>query len=70
MSQDRNYKYDGKSRPSNAIYEKRWNEIFGNSVKVKDLKKLLKEEQANTQSDNLEMEKLNGTTKKTNRTTD
>jgi|TARA_R110000824_G_scaffold15372_3_gene64721 hypothetical protein len=56
MSQDRNYKYDGKSRPSNAVYEKRWNEIFGNSVKVKDLKKLLKE--------------TNGTTKKTNRTTD
>ena len=43
MSQGKNYKYDGKSRPSNAIYEKRWNEIFGNSVKVKDLKKLLKD---------------------------
>ena len=51
MSQAKNYKYDGKSRPSNVIYEKRWN-----SVKVKDLKKLLKE--------------TNGATKKTNRTTD
>jgi len=29
-----------------------------------------KEEQANIQSDNLEMEKLNGITQKTNRTTD
>ena len=22
-------KYDGRSRPTNQVYEKRWNEIFG-----------------------------------------
>ena len=22
-------KYDGRSRPTNKVYEKRWNEIFG-----------------------------------------
>ena len=28
------FKYDGKSRPTNDTYTKRWNEIFG--IKSKD----------------------------------
>jgi hypothetical protein len=45
---ERGRKYDGKSRPPNKLYSKRWEEIFG--------KKKQKVE--------------NGSTKKTNRTTD
>jgi len=29
MSQEKDRKYDGKSRPPNEIYSKRWKEIFG-----------------------------------------
>ena len=43
----RGKKWDGKSRVSNDLYRKRFDEIF---------KK--KKEQANVQSDNVEMEKL------------
>jgi len=42
-------KFDGRSRPTNKVYEKRWDEIFGkktkNKVKKEDedsLKKLKK----------------------------
>ena len=48
--------WDGKSRVSTDLYRKRFNEIF----------KQKKIEQANAQSDNMEMEKLNGSTKKIN----
>jgi hypothetical protein len=29
MSQEKGRKYDGKSRPPNELYSKRWEEIFG-----------------------------------------
>ena len=29
MTQEKGRKYDGKSRPPNEIYSKRWEEIFG-----------------------------------------
>jgi hypothetical protein len=55
--------WDGKSRVSTDLYRKRFNEIF----------KQKKIEQANAQSDNMEMEtlhmemeRLNGSTKKIN----
>jgi hypothetical protein len=48
--------WDGKSRVSTDLYRKRFNEIF----------KQKKIEQANAQSDNMEMERLNGSAKKTN----
>ena len=32
-------KYDGKSRPYNEIYEKRWQEIFGKKDTSKELDK-------------------------------
>ena len=48
--------WDGKSRVSTDLYRKRFNEIF----------KQKKIEQANAQSDNIEMERLNGSAKKTN----
>ena len=47
MKKERGRKWDGKSRVSNDLYRKRFDEIF---------KK--KKEQANVQSDNVEMEKL------------
>ena len=48
--------WDGKSRVSTDLYRKRFDEIF----------KQKKMAQANAQSDNLEMERLNGSTKKIN----
>ena len=32
-------KYDGRSRPTNDVYSKRWEEIFGNKKKPEKLKK-------------------------------
>ena len=66
--------YDGRSRPTNDLYKKNFNRIFGKKEKttsellMEGFRKEQKmyEEQANIQSDNLEMEKLNGRTKKTN----
>ena len=31
-------KYDGRSRPSNALYEQRWNEIFKSSPVAKQVR--------------------------------
>ena len=72
-------KWDGRSRPTNDLYKKEFNRIFGKKEQTlhemamegyEEEKKMYeqqeKEEQANIQSDNLEMEKLNGFTKKTN----
>ena len=65
-------KWDGRSRPSDDNYRKNFNRIFGKKEKtlhemaMEGYEKEKKEEQANIQSDNLEMEKLNGITKKTN----
>ena len=71
--------YDGRSRPTNDKYKKEFDRIFSKKEKTtsellregyEEEKKMYeqqeKEEQANIQSDNLEMEKLNGFTKKTN----
>ena len=68
-------KWDGRSRPTNDLYKKEFNRIFGKKEKTtsellmegyEEEKKIYeqqeKEKQANAQSDNLEMEKLNGTT--------
>ena len=61
--QEKGRQWDGKSRVSTDLYRKRFNEIF----------KQKKIAQANAQSDNMEMEtlhmemeRLNGITKKTN----
>ena len=35
------FKYDGKSRPTNDTYTKRWNEILGLKKKKKNYKKVL-----------------------------
>ena len=48
--------WDGKSRVSTDLYRKRYDEIFKQ-------KKMI---QANAQSDNIAMERLNGSTKKIN----
>lgn len=32
-------KYDGRSRPTNDVYQKRWNEIFGEEDTTKELDK-------------------------------
>ena len=48
--------WDGKSRVSTDLYRMRFDEIF----------KQKKMAQANAQSDNMEMERLNGSTKKIN----
>jgi hypothetical protein len=29
MGKDKSTKYDGRSRPTNDLYEKNWNDIFG-----------------------------------------
>ena len=34
MSQDKARKWDGRSRPTNDLYSKRWNEIFGKKEKT------------------------------------
>ena len=56
------FKWDGKSRPSDDKYRKRWDEIFGKK-EDDELKesyqqsiKNKKERQANMQSDNQEIE--------------
>ena len=54
--QEKGRQWDGKSRVSTDLYRKRFDEIF----------KKKKMAQANVQSDNIEMEELNGSTKKTN----
>ena len=48
--------WDGKSRVSTDLYRKRFDKIY----------KKKKMAQANAQSDNMEMERLNGSTKKIN----
>jgi len=58
MTREHGRKYDGRSRPTNDTYKKRWEEIFGKKVTVKDLKNLLTEEEDN------------GSTEETDRTTD
>jgi|TARA_R110000782_G_scaffold33292_1_gene80477 hypothetical protein len=39
-------KYDGRSRPTNQVYEKRWNEIFGEK-KNKELAESYKQSKIN-----------------------
>lgn len=43
---NKKFKYDGRSRPTDDTYRKRWKEIFGKVVNtettVKDLKQILK----------------------------
>ena len=66
--------YDGRSRPTNDLYKKNFDRIFGKKEKTTSEvlmegfieEQKMYEEQANVQSDNLEMEKLNGCTKETN----
>ena len=64
---DKGRKWDGRSRISTETYKKNWNDIFGKEVTVKDLKNVLTEEEW---TNKLLNKKKNGTTKKTNRTTD
>ena len=33
MTREKGRQYDGRSRPTNDIYSKRWEEIFGNNKK-------------------------------------
>jgi len=46
VEKNKKFKYDGRSRPTDDIYRKRWKEIFGKVVNtettVKDLKQILK----------------------------
>ena len=46
MEKNKKFKYDGRSRPADDTYRKRWKEIFGKVVNtettVKDLKQILK----------------------------
>ena len=46
MEKNKKFKYDGRSRPTDDTYRKRWKEIFGKVVNtettVKDLKQILK----------------------------
>ena len=66
MSQnEKGRKWDGKSRISNDVYRKNFNEIFG--VKEKSLSEML-EEGFDEEQKQLEEEE-NGTTKETNWTT-
>ena len=58
MSQEKGRQYDGRSRPTNDTYRKRWDEIF---KKEKTLHEELME--------GFEKEQ-NGTTEETDRTTD
>ena len=50
-------KYDGRSRPTNKVYEKRWEEIFGKKEE-EDLKESYKQSLKNKQ-DRKEKEKCN-----------
>jgi hypothetical protein len=36
MSQEKGRKYDGRSRPTNELYSKRWEEIFGKKKQEED----------------------------------
>jgi hypothetical protein len=46
VEKNKKFKYDGRSRPSDNKYRKRWKEIFGKVVNtettVKDLKQIIK----------------------------
>jgi len=46
VEKNKKFKYDGRSRPADDTYRKRWKEIFGKVVNtettVKDLKQILK----------------------------
>jgi len=64
---DKGRQWDGRSRISTDTYKNNWNDIFGKEVTVKDLKNVLTEEEW---TNKLLNKKKNGTTKKTNRTTD
>ena len=44
MTKEKGRKYDGRSRPTNAVYAKNWNDIF-NKPKNKKLKNVITEEQ-------------------------
>jgi len=48
-------KFDGKSRPTNNIYEKRWEEIFGQK-EIKELDESLKQSKANRKERELDKE--------------
>ena len=36
MTKEKGRKYDGVSRPTNDVYAKRWEEIFGNKKEEED----------------------------------
>ena len=38
MSQEKGRKYDGRSRPTNELYSKRWNEIFNKNPMAKEVR--------------------------------
>jgi hypothetical protein len=65
MSHMKKEKWDGRSRISTKKYKENWNDIFGKEVTLKDLKNVLTEEEWTNK-----LFKKNGTSKKTNRTTD
>ena len=66
MSQkEKGRKWDGKSRVSNDLYRKNFNEIFG--VKEKSLSEMLQE---GFDEEQKQLEEENGTTEETDRTTD
>jgi hypothetical protein len=65
MSHMKKEKWDGRSRISTEKYKENWNDIFGKEVTLKDLKNVLTEEEWTNK-----LLKKNGTSKKTNRTTD
>jgi len=48
-------KFDGRSRPTNKIYEKRWEEIFGQK-EIKELDESLKQSKANRKERELDKE--------------
>lgn len=39
MSKEKSRQYDGRSRPTNDVYQKRWKEIFGEEDTSKELDK-------------------------------
>ena len=39
MSKEKGRQWDGKSRPTNDVYSKRWEEIFGKEDTTKELDK-------------------------------
>ena len=48
-------KFDGRSRPTNKVYEKRWDEIFGQK-EIKKLNESLKQSKANRKERELDKE--------------